>query len=70
MCDQLERLRALARVEVAPEIARRRRWSATPELTAWLRSLSTEQLLAVERLCELLEFGPPAALKPAERLTT
>jgi hypothetical protein len=38
-------------------------------LSEFLAGLSNDQLDVVERLTELLEFGPPAAFKPAERLS-
>jgi len=40
-----------------------------PGLSEFLAALSDDQLEAIERLCALLEFGPPAAFKPIERLS-
>jgi hypothetical protein len=34
-----------------------------------LAGLTDEQLAALERLCGLVEFGPPAAVRPVESLS-
>jgi hypothetical protein len=40
-----------------------------PAISVWLSTLSDEQLEAVETFADMLHFGPPAALKPAESLS-
>jgi hypothetical protein len=41
----------------------------SPELRAYLRTLTAAQLEAVERVAAMACFAQPPALRPAERLT-
>jgi hypothetical protein len=41
----------------------------SPELRDYLRTLTNDQLEAVERVAELAQFAPRPARRPAERLT-
>jgi hypothetical protein len=58
MTDQLERLRALARDPRGGEVS--------PAVREYLRTLTAEQLAAVEQFCDLIELGSPLA---SERLS-
>jgi hypothetical protein len=43
--------------------------TVSPELRAYLASLTNDQLEAVERVAAMAYFAEPPALRPAERLT-
>ena len=63
MPDQLEQLRALARLDQPVS------GGVSPELRAQLGRLTPEQLEAVERVAALAYFAKPHALRPAEQLS-